>query len=219
MIASAPEAVHSLNSARSRGSEERFDGDETVRRALRLRPGAMLVEQDVAEDDVRDAVSLHLAQSLAERGVVGRPGAAAGDAAKPEPIGLRVDQLGPQAVRSAALRALVEHGDHADHVVLRVRAVKCGATILAAAPGNGGARLASGQGVLLRRSPRRKTRTSPGPGFLTRGVNPLRAPSQAEAQWRTRDQEPRPRTRRSVAAYSGGTVWDSHPLRVTAGVI
>src|SRR5258707_968200 len=31
------------------------------------------------------------------------------------------------------------------------------------------------------------------PGFLTGGVNPLRARSQADAQWRTKDQERRPR--------------------------
>ena len=34
-----------------------------------------------------------------------------------------------------------------------------------------------------------------------------------------RDEEPTDQgTRRSVTAYSGGTVWASHPLRITAGV-
>ena len=120
-----------------------------MRRALRLRPEAVLVEQDVAEDDVGAPVRLDGFQRAAEGGVVGLPTAAAGDAPQAEPLRLCGQQFGPQAVRSAARRALVEHRDHAGHVVLRVRAVEGGATVLAAAPGNGGARLASRQGVLL----------------------------------------------------------------------
>src|SRR6185436_17413078 len=46
-------------------------------------------------------------------------------------------------------------------------------------------------------------------------------PSQAEAQWRSLHpghRAPEARIRRGVAAYSGGTAWAFHPLRVAAGV-
>ena len=120
-----------------------------------------------------------LAQRVAERGVVGLPRAAPGDAAQAEPVGLRREDLRTQSVRSAARRLLVEHRDHADEVVL-----------------------ARGRGAGRRNCPCRRSRkwrreagqwtgsapsafsapknTNPRwPGFLTRGVNPLRASSQA----------------------------------------
>jgi len=46
----------------------------------------------------------------------------------------------------------------------------------------------------------------------SRRESAARAFPSVEAQWRG------PRPVRSVTAYSGGTVWASHPLRVTAGV-
>ena len=104
------------------------------------------VRVDNDQVPARGLAADHNWMSTDERRVVGLPAAASGDPAQSKTIRLRVEDFGPQPVRSAARGVLVDHRDHADEVVLIVDAVQGGATILAAAPGNGGARLASEQG-------------------------------------------------------------------------
>ena len=100
----------------------------------------MFVEQDVAEDDVRDAHRRGLGQRAIERGVVGSHVHVCVMRLKAEPLDLRGEDLGPQAVRPAARAVLVEHRDRGDEVEGGSCAVVCRARVLSAAPGNGGCR-------------------------------------------------------------------------------
>ena len=94
----------------------------------------MLVEQDVAEDDVGDAVRGERLERRRETprrrsAHVQRPMTRA----QAEPLGLRGEHLGPQAVRSAARRLLVEHRHHRDDVERSARA-RCSAAQLSLPP-------------------------------------------------------------------------------------
>ena len=53
----APDATNASNSSPVGHAEQRLDRDETGLGAARFRPRAMLGEDQVAEDDVRDAVA------------------------------------------------------------------------------------------------------------------------------------------------------------------
>ena len=105
MIASACEDDPLLEQPIGRGSEQRFDGDKSRCAGHRLRPPAMLFEQDVAEYDVRHAVGLQRVQRAGKCVVVRLPRTAADHLTQAEPIGLRREHLGPQPMRSAALHA------------------------------------------------------------------------------------------------------------------
>src|SRR5436309_3247048 len=60
----------------SGAAEQRLDRGQIVGGAPRSRPAAMLGEQDVAEDDVRDAAGFQFAERILEPLVVRRPVAA-----------------------------------------------------------------------------------------------------------------------------------------------
>ena len=53
----APEAMNCVEQLARRASEQRLDGGEAGLGAARLRPVAMFGEDEIAEDDVRDAVA------------------------------------------------------------------------------------------------------------------------------------------------------------------
>ena len=65
-------------------------------------PRTVLVEEDVAEHDVRDAELGRIGQGLIEGAVVGIPRTRSRDGAKAEPPDLRRQNFGPQSVRSAS---------------------------------------------------------------------------------------------------------------------
>src|SRR6185312_3222502 len=109
-------------------------GGEAGARAHPLGPQPVLVEHDVAADDVRDAAAGDIAENALKHRAVAVPRAPADELRQAEALCLRRDQLGPEAVRTAAQRLLVEHRDHRHDVEVTMHAMQRGAAVLAAAP-------------------------------------------------------------------------------------